>query len=93
MDEVLTRKMFKARYFKSLKPTIKHFKEGGFGSLNTQEKAIYAATFAAPLLKCNGKGLIYAWGSLGQDMGKWPGIIHSVRKQKATAKKYCTEVR
>ena len=29
MDKVLTRKMFKARYFKSLKPTIKHFQEGG----------------------------------------------------------------
>ena len=29
MDKVLTRKMFKTRYFKSLKPTIKHFQTGG----------------------------------------------------------------
>ena len=40
MDKVLTRKMFKARYFKSLKPTVKHYKEGGLGSLTNQEKAI-----------------------------------------------------
>ena len=29
MDKVLTRKLFKDRYFKSLKPTIKHFNTGG----------------------------------------------------------------
>ncbi len=39
MDKVLTRKMFKARYFQSLKPTIKYYKEGGLGSLTPQEKA------------------------------------------------------
>jgi len=51
MDKVLTRNMFKPRYFQSLKPTIKYYKEGGLGSLTPQEKAIYAATFAAPLLQ------------------------------------------
>jgi len=93
MDEVLTRKMFKARYFKSLKPTIKHFKEGGLGSLTNQEKAIYAATFAAPLLKGKGKGLSSTLASLGEGLEKLPATILSVEKQKAAAKKDFTEVR
>ena len=93
MDEVLTRKMFKARYFKSLKPTIKHFKEGGLGSLTPQEKAIYAATFAAPLLKGKGKGLSSTLASLGEGLEKLPATILSVEKQKAEAKKDFTEVR
>ena len=93
MDEVLTRKMFKARYFKSLKPTIKHFKEGGLGSLTPQEKAIYAATFAAPLLKGKGKGLSSTLASLGEGLEKLPATILSVEKQKAAAKKDFTEVR
>jgi hypothetical protein len=89
MDEVLTRKMFKARYFKSLKPTIKHFKEGGLGSLTNQEKAIYAATFAAPLLKGKGKGLSSTLASLGEGLEKLPATILSVEKQKSTGpKKY-----
>ena len=93
MDEVLTRKMFKARYFKSLKPTIKHFKEGGLGSLTHQEKAIYAATFAAPLLRGKGKGLSSTLASLGEGLEKLPATILSVEKQKAAAKKDFTEVR
>jgi uncharacterized membrane protein YdfJ with MMPL/SSD domain len=93
MDEVLTRKMFKARYFKSLKPTIKHFQEGGLGSLTPQEKAIYAATFAAPLLKGKGKGLSSTLASLGEGLEKLPATILSVEKQKAAAKKDFTEVR
>jgi len=89
MDEVLTRKMFKARYFKSLKPTIKHFKEGGLGSLTPQEKAIYAATLAAPLLKGKGKGLSSTLASLGEGLEKLPATILSVQKQKSTGpKKY-----
>lgn len=89
MDEVLTRKMFKARYFKSLKPTIKHFKEGGLGSLTNQEKAIYAATLAAPLLKGKGKGLSSTLASLGEGLEKLPATILSVEKQKSTGpKKY-----
>ena len=89
MDTVLTRKMFKARYFKSLKPTIKHFKEGGLGSLTNQEKAIYAATLAAPLLKGKGKGLSSTLASLGEGLEKLPATILSVEKQKSTGpKKY-----
>ena len=93
MDKVLTRKMFKARYFKSLKPTIKHYKEGGLGSLTNQEKAIYAATFAAPLLQAKGKGISPVFDALGKGLEKLPATILSVEKQKAAAKKDFTEVR
>jgi hypothetical protein len=82
MDEVLTRKMFKNRYFKTLKPTIKHFQEGGLGSLSPKEKAIYAATLAAPLLQAKGKGLAPALEALGEGVGKLPATILSVEKEK-----------
>ena len=85
MDKVLTRKMFKDRYFKSLKPTVKHFQEGGLGSLTPKEKAIYAATLAAPLLQAKGKGLAPALEALGEGVGKLPATILSVEKQKGTA--------
>ena len=85
MNEVLTRKMFKARYFKSLKPTIKHFQAGGLGSLSPKEKAIYAATLAAPLLQAKGSGIGPALSSLGEGVGKLPATILSVEKQKGTA--------
>jgi len=85
MDEVLTRKMFKGRYFKSLKPTIKHFQAGGLGSLSPKEKAIYAATLAAPLLQAKGSGIGPALSSLGEGVGKLPATILSVEKQKGTA--------
>ena len=93
MDKVLTRKMFRARYFKSLKPTIKYYKEGGLGSLNNQEKAIYAATFAAPLLQARGKGISPVFTALGQGLEKLPSTILAVEKQKAAAKKDFTEIR
>ena len=57
MEKVLTRKMFRDRYFKMHKPkafnkggiaNIQHFQEGG---LTSREKAIIAAQFAAPLLQ------------------------------------------
>ena len=82
MDEVLTRKMFRDRYFKTLKPTIKHFQEGGLGSLSPKEKAIYAATLAAPLLQAKGKGLAPALEALGEGVGKLPATILSVEKAK-----------
>ena len=85
MDKVLTRKMFKARYFKSLKPTIKHFQAGGLGSLSPKEKAIYAATLAAPLLQAKGSGVGNALTALGEGIGKLPATILSVEKQKGTA--------
>jgi len=93
MDKVLTRKMFKARYFQSLKPTIKYYKEGGLGSLTPQEKAIYAATFAAPLLQAKGKGISPVFDALGKGLEKLPATILSVEKQKAASKKDFTEVR
>ena len=93
MDKVLTRKMFRDRYFKSLKPTVKHFKEGGLGSLTNQEKAIYAATFAAPLLKAKGKGVAPVFTALGEGLEKLPSTILAVEKQKAASKKDFTEIR
>jgi hypothetical protein len=85
MDKVLTRKMFKDRYFKSLKPTVKHFQAGGLGSLSPKEKAIYAATLAAPLLQAKGSGVGNALSALGEGIGKLPATILSVEKQKGTA--------
>jgi len=86
MDKVLTRKMFKDRYFKSLKPTIKHFQAGGLGSLSPKEKAIYAATLAAPLLQAKGEGLAPALSALGEGVGKLPATILSVEKAKGSGK-------
>ena len=86
MDKVLTRKLFKDRYFKSLKPTIKHFNTGGLGSLSSKEKAIYAATLAAPLLQAKGKGIAPALSALGEGVGKLPATILSVEKAKGSGK-------
>ena len=83
MDKVLTRKMFKARYFKSLKPVIKHFNTGGLGALTSREKAIYAATLAGPLLQAKGSGLGPALEALGKGVEKLPATIISVEKMKA----------
>jgi len=85
MDKVLTRKMFKARYFKSIKPTIKHFQAGGLGSLSPKEKAIYAATLAGPLLQAKGSGVGNALTALGEGISKLPSTILAVEKQKGTA--------
>jgi hypothetical protein len=84
MDSVLTRKMFRDRYLKSLKPKVKHFKEGGLGSLTSKEKAIYAATLAAPLLQAKGKGLSPVATALGEGISKLPSTILAVEKQKGT---------
>jgi hypothetical protein len=89
MDEVLTRKMFKDRYFKTLKPVVKHFQAGGLGSLSPKEKAIYAATLAAPLLTSTqrpGENVLTGVGrAVGEGIGKLPATILSVEKQKGTA--------
>ena len=82
MDKVLTRKMFRDRYFKSLKPKIKHFQTGGLSSLTPKEKAIYAATLAAPLLQAKGKGLAPVATAIGPSFEKLPATILSVEKQK-----------
>ena len=86
MDKVLTRKLFKDRYFKNLKPTIKHFQEGGISSLSPKEKAIYAATLAAPLLQAKGKGTAPVFSAIGEGLAKLPATILSVEKAKGTGK-------
>ena len=85
MDKVLTRKMFKTRYFKSLKPTIKHYQTGGLSSLTPKEKAIYAATLAGPLLQAKGSGVGNALSALGEGVSKLPSTILAIEKQKGTA--------
>ena len=82
MDSVLTRKMFRERYLKSLKPKVKHFQQGGLSSLTPKEKAIYASTFAAPLLQAKGKGLSPVFSALGEGISKLPSTILAVEKQK-----------
>ena len=84
MDEVLTRKLFKDRYFKSLKPKVKHFQTGGLSSLTPKEKAIYASTLAAPLLQAKGKGIAPALSALGEGLGKLPSTILAVEEKKDT---------
>ena len=86
MDKVLTRKLFKDRYFKTLKPTIKHFQNGGISSLSPKEKAVYAATLAAPLLQSKGKGLGPVFSAIGEGVGKLPATILSVEKAKGSGK-------
>jgi len=82
MDEVLTRKLFRDRYFKSLKPKVKHFQKGGLSSLTPKEKAIYASTLAAPLLQAKGRGIGPALSALGEGVGKLPSTILAVEKEK-----------
>jgi len=86
MDKVLTRKLFKDRYFKNLKPTIKHFQEGGISALSPKEKAIYAATLAAPLLQTKGSGLGPVFTSLGTGLSKLPETILADEKAKGSGK-------
>ena len=86
MDKVLTRKLFKDRYFKNLKPTIKHFQQGGISALSPKEKAIYAATLAAPLLQSKGDGLGPVFSAVGEGLSKLPATILSVEKAKGTGK-------
>ena len=82
MDKVLTRKMFKTRYFKSLKPVVKHFQTGGLGSLTSREKAIYAATLAGPLLQAKGSGVGNALSALGEGVSKLPATMIALEKAK-----------
>jgi len=82
MDEVLTRKLFRDRYFKSLKPKVKHFQKGGLSALTPKEKAIYASTLAAPLLQAKGRGIGPALSALGEGVGKLPSTILAVEKEK-----------
>ena len=87
MDKVLTRKMFKERYFKSLKPIVKHFNTGGLGSLTSREKAIYAATLAGPLLQAKGSGIGPALSALGEGVSQLPATMISLDKLRAEKNK------
>jgi hypothetical protein len=82
MDEVLTRKLFRDRYFQSLKPKVKHFQKGGLSSLTPKEKAIYASTLAAPLLQAKGRGIAPALSALGEGVAKLPSTILAIEKEK-----------
>ena len=92
MDKVLTRKMFRDRYFKSHKPkqynkggiaNIQHFQEGG---MSQRDKAIIAATFAAPLLQATQRpGESRARGvarAFGEGLEKLPATLIALDKNK-----------
>ncbi len=92
MDKVLTRKLFKDRYFKLHHPkqfnkggiaNIQHFAEGG---LSQKEKAILAATFAAPLLQSTrrqGEGILTGVGrALGEGLSKVPSTLIALEEAK-----------
>ena len=98
MDEVLTRKLFKKRYFEYNKPkqfnkggiiNIQHFAEGG---LSSQEKAAIAATFAAPLLQSTrrpGENIFAGVArAAGKGFEKLPDNLAAVAKANAGPKKY-----
>ena len=92
MDKVLTRKMFRDRYFKIHKPkqfnkggiaNIQHFQEGG---MSQRDKAIIAATFAAPLLQATQRpGESRARGvarAFGEGLEKLPATLIALDKNK-----------
>ena len=92
MDKVLTRKLFRDRYFKLHKPSqfnkggianIQHFAEGG---LSQKEKAMLAATFAAPLLQSTrrqGEGILTGVGrALGEGLEKVPATLIAIEEAK-----------
>jgi len=81
MDKVLTRKLFRNRYFKFNPP--KKFNNGGLSSL---EKGVIAASFAAPLLKSTkapGQSTISATAqALGSGFEKLPDTLLAIQKAK-----------
>tara|TARA_Y100000289_G_scaffold60855_1_gene68275 strand:- start:1007 stop:1870 length:864 start_codon:yes stop_codon:yes gene_type:complete len=83
MDKVLTRKLFRKRYFQSNPP--KKFNNGGLSSL---EKGIIAASFAAPLLKSTrspGQSSISATAqALGTGFEKLPETLLAIQKNRPT---------
>jgi len=87
MDKVLTRKLFRQKYFQSQLP-VKRYQTGGIASLTPKEKALYAATFAAPLLQAKqAKGesrLSSLLGALGQGFEKLPATVLAIEKAKGT---------
>jgi|DEB0MinimDraft_4_1074332.scaffolds.fasta_scaffold05932_4 hypothetical protein len=85
MDKVLTRKLFRQKYFQSHLP-VKKYQEGGIASLTPREKAIYAATFAAPLLQARqAKGqtrLSSLLEAFGKGVEQLPATIMAIEKSK-----------
>ena len=85
MDKVLTRKLFRQKYFQTQLP-VKKYQEGGIASLTPREKAIYAATFAAPLLQARqAKGqtrLSSVLEAFGKGVEQLPATIMAVEKSK-----------
>ena len=92
MDKVLTRKMFRDRYFEYHKPkkfnvggiaNIQKFNEGG---MSRREKAIIAATFAAPLLTSTqrqGESAITGVSrALGEGFTKLPDTLLAIEEAK-----------
>jgi hypothetical protein len=90
MDKVLTRKLFKQRYIESQKPQVKKLKEGGIflseeeGGLSRRDKALYAATLAAPFLKgtqAPGESMLTgALRSFGEGLEKIPATALYIEK-------------
>ena len=102
MDKVLTRKLFKDRYFKLHKPaqfnkggiaSVQHFVEGG---LSSKEKGLLAATFAAPLLKSTrrpGEGIFSGVSrALGEGFERVPATLIELEKAKPKVEEK-TEIR
>ena len=87
MDKVLTRKLFRQKYFQSQLP-VKKYQEGGIASLTPREKAIYAATFAAPLLQARqAKGqtrLSSVLEAFGKGVEQLPATVLANEKAKGT---------
>lgn len=83
MDKVLTRKLFRQKYFQSQLP-IKKYQEGGIAALSPKEKALYAATFAAPLLQAKqAKGqtrLSSLLEAFGAGLEKLPATMLAIEK-------------
>jgi hypothetical protein len=88
MDKVLTRKLFRNKYIELNKPKlpIKKYQEGGIAALSPREKALYAATFAAPLLQAKqAKGqsrLSSLLEAFGAGLEKLPATALAIEKSK-----------
>lgn len=89
MDKILTRKLFRTKYFNlnKLSIPVKKYQEGGIAALTPKEKAIYAATFAAPLLQAKqAKGqsrLSSLLDAFGKGLEKLPDTVLAVEKAAA----------
>ncbi len=99
MDKTLLRPMFRQRYLETQKK-VKVFKEGGIvqnvkhfqnGGLSSTEKALYAATLAAPLLqgtKQPGQSLFSSTLSdFGKGVEKLPATMVAIAKNKSKSVK------